>query len=141
MVRSSCALSSANRQGDQNEAFPPVFLRNAIGFELNDGQGEGKSRLGTTGSGDKAPQGREAAAGEVGLPVGSRIGRSKEKKEWYVLPNFLKAAIPYRMIELPIVARNSTPLDEPDLVASRGITADACALERFRLQPPATPRP
>jgi hypothetical protein len=51
---------------------------------------------------------------EVGLPVGPRVGRSKEKKEWYVLLGFLKAAIPSGMVELPIMVRNGTPPDEPD---------------------------
>lgn len=61
----------------------------------------------------------DCAAQKVGLPVGSRIGRSKEKKEWYVLLGFLKATIPFEMVELPIMVRNGTPPDEPDFVMTR----------------------
>ena len=56
----------------------------------------------------------------IGLPVGPRKGRSKEKKEWYVLLNFLKSAIPAGMISLPISVRNGIPPDEPDFVTHRG---------------------
>jgi hypothetical protein len=65
----------------------------------------------------------DLAAASVGLPVGPRTGpvkRTKEKKEWYVLLGFLKAAIPAGMIELPIVIRNGQPPNEPDFVAARG---------------------
>jgi len=56
----------------------------------------------------------------VGLPVGPRTGRTKEKKEWYVLLNFLKGAIPAGMFNLPISVRSGTPPDEPDFVLFRG---------------------
>jgi hypothetical protein len=55
----------------------------------------------------------------VGLPVGSRTGRSKEKKEWYVLLNFLKDVIPTGMFNLPMSVRNGTPPDEPDFIMWR----------------------
>jgi hypothetical protein len=61
----------------------------------------------------------ERAARRVGLPVGSRKGRSKEKKEWYVLLGFLRAAIPSQIVELPIVIRNGIPPDEPDFIVTR----------------------
>jgi len=62
----------------------------------------------------------DCAAQKVGLPVGKRTGRSKEKKEWYVLLGFLKATIPFKMVELPIMVRSGTPPDEPDFVMARG---------------------
>jgi hypothetical protein len=62
----------------------------------------------------------DSVAQKVGLPVGPRTGRSKEKKEWYVLLGYLKAAIPFKMVELPIIVRNGRPPDEPDFVVSRG---------------------
>ena len=55
----------------------------------------------------------------VGLPVGPRTGRSKEKKEWYVLLNFLKGAILVGMFNLPMSVRNGTPPDEPDFIVCR----------------------
>ncbi|HEY1944606.1 MAG TPA: hypothetical protein VGH40_21030 [Roseiarcus sp.] len=61
----------------------------------------------------------EWVARKVGLPVGPRTGRSKEKKEWYVLFGYLRATIPFKMVELPIVVRNGTPPDEPDFVVTR----------------------
>ncbi len=62
----------------------------------------------------------DRAAQKVGLPVGPRTGRSKEKKEWYVLLGFLKATVPFKMVELPIMVRNGAPPDEPDFVMTRG---------------------
>jgi hypothetical protein len=62
----------------------------------------------------------DCAAQKVGLPVGPRTGRSKEKKEWYVALGFLRATIPFRLVELPITVRNGTPPDEPDFVMTRG---------------------
>lgn len=61
----------------------------------------------------------DCADQKVGLPVGPRIGRSKEKKEWYVLLHFLRATIPSGLIELPIKVRNGIPPDEPDFVMAR----------------------
>jgi hypothetical protein len=61
----------------------------------------------------------DCAAQTVGLPVGPRTGRSKAKKEWYVLLGFLKATIPQNMFELPITVRNGAPPDEPDFVMAR----------------------
>lgn len=58
-------------------------------------------------------------AEDVGLPVGRRSGRSKEKKEWYVLLRCLKAMIASGTVELPIMVRNGIPPDEPDFVAAR----------------------
>jgi hypothetical protein len=55
----------------------------------------------------------------VGLPVGPRKGRSKTKKEWYVLLAFLKGAIPSGMFDLPITVRNGSPPEEPDFVITR----------------------
>jgi hypothetical protein len=56
----------------------------------------------------------------VGIPVGPRTGRSKEKKEWYVLLNFLKGAIPAGMFNLPMSVRNGAPPDEPDFIVCSG---------------------
>jgi hypothetical protein len=56
----------------------------------------------------------------VGLPVGPRTGRSKEKKEWYVLLNFLKGAIPAGMFNLPMSIQNGAPPDEPDFIMCCG---------------------
>ncbi len=61
----------------------------------------------------------DCAEQSVGLPVGRRVGRSQEKKEWYVLINFLKAAIPFGMVEVPIAVRNGVPPLEPDFTMSR----------------------
>jgi len=36
------------------------------------------------------------------------------------LLGFLRATIPFRMVELPIMVRNGTPPDEPDFVMTRG---------------------
>ena len=56
----------------------------------------------------------------VGLPVGPRIGRSKEKKEWHNLISFLKATIPFGIVELPFIVGNGCPPHEPDFVMTRG---------------------
>jgi hypothetical protein len=58
----------------------------------------------------------ESIAASVGLPVGPRIGRDQQKKEWYVLLEFLRGAIPARIFNLPIAVRNGQPPDEPDFV-------------------------
>jgi hypothetical protein len=65
----------------------------------------------------------DVAAHAVGLPVGPRIGRSKDKKEWYVLLRFLWATIPCGLIEPPITVRKGNPDEpdfEPDFVMARG---------------------
>jgi hypothetical protein len=61
----------------------------------------------------------DRVAEAVGLPVGPRKGRSKAKKEWYVLLGFLREAIPYGIFELPIVVRPGCPPEEPDFVVTR----------------------
>jgi hypothetical protein len=64
----------------------------------------------------------DRVAEAVGLPVGPRKGRSKAKKEWYVLLGFMKEAIPSGMFELPITVRYGIPPNEPDFVVARGDT-------------------
>lgn len=61
----------------------------------------------------------ETVAHNVGLPVGSRIGRSQEKKEWFVLLGFLRPAIAAGLIELPVSIQLGTPPNEPDFVVKR----------------------
>ena len=60
------------------------------------------------------------AAQIVGLPVGPRRGRSKEKREWHSLIGFLKATIPCGIVELPFMVGNGCPPHEPDFVMTRG---------------------
>ncbi len=62
----------------------------------------------------------DRAAQNVGLPVGPRIGRSKEKKEWHNLISFLKATIPCGIVKLPLMVGNGCPPNEPDFVMTRG---------------------
>jgi hypothetical protein len=64
----------------------------------------------------------DRVAKAVGLPVGPRKGRSKAKKEWYVLLGFMKEAIPSGLFDLPITVRNGIPPDEPDFVVAHGDT-------------------
>jgi hypothetical protein len=67
----------------------------------------------------------------VGLPVGPRGLRTKEKQEWYVLLKFLQPAIPAGVFELPVDIRCGTAdatLPEPDFVVSRAGTDDVAAL-------------
>jgi hypothetical protein len=68
----------------------------------------------------RTPYDLDSIGQAVGLPVGPRKGRSKEKKEWYVLLNFLKSAVPAGIISLPVSVRNGVPPDEPDFIAHRG---------------------
>jgi hypothetical protein len=74
----------------------------------------------------------EGVAASVGLPVGPRTGagkRTKIKKEWYVLLEFLRKAIPAGVFELPIVIRSGRPLeDEPDFILTRGATDEVIGL-------------
>lgn len=86
----------------------------------------------------------------VGLPVGPRGSRTKEKKEWYVLLKLMRQAIPLGIFELPADVRcgNANAISpEPDFVMSRANTNDMTALvevteatdeadqrERFRFQ-------
>jgi hypothetical protein len=73
--------------------------------------------------GDLAAVGRA-----VGLPVGPRTGagkRTQAKKEWFVLLEFLRGAIPANIFDLPITVargrphdRNGKPL-EPDFLVMR----------------------
>jgi hypothetical protein len=63
------------------------------------------------------------AAKIVGLPVGPHTGPSKrtnEKREWYTLFGFLRATIPYGLVELPFEVRNGCPPTEPDFVMTHG---------------------
>lgn len=71
----------------------------------------------------------ERAADVVGLPVGPRRGRSKAKKEWYVLLGFLETMVPAGLVGLPMVVRSGNPPAEPDFVA----TCDDEALTLFEV--------
>ena len=70
----------------------------------------------------------DGIAAVVSLPVGRRVGRPQEKKEWFVILRFLNRAIPADMFELPIAIRQGRPPEEPDFVVTRGGTNDVIGL-------------
>lgn len=67
----------------------------------------------------------------VGLPVGPRGLRTKEKQEWYVLLKLLRQAIPAGVFQLPVDIRCGNAdalLPEPDFVMSHAGTDDVVAI-------------
>lgn len=73
----------------------------------------------------------EEAERLVGLPVGPRGQRTKEKQEWYVLLKLLRQAVPDGVFELPADIRcgdANAVVPEPDFVVYREGTDNITAL-------------